>query len=95
MIRFEVVDASGDEGYIAIGNFPSLEAALSAIEERRGNGPEGLTDIYDDEITISIIEHSEGWGKPKFVWSRTWEASFENVGNRDGCTWSIVDPNDQ
>ena len=91
MNRFEVVDSTGDEGYISLGSFPSLAEAIREIETETVNGPEGLTDIYDDECTINIVEHPDGWGKTKFVWQRTWVQSFENESNRDDGTWSVVE----
>ena len=38
MNRFEVVDSTGDEGYISLGSFPSLAEAIREIETETVNG---------------------------------------------------------
>jgi hypothetical protein len=79
MNRFELVDAS-EEGYQSLGSFPTREKAIEEIKSATKNGPEGVTDIIDDEVTFKIIEHPDGWGQVKWVWSQTWLATYS-----DGC----------
>ena len=88
MNRFDIVDATDEDcGYRHLGSFSSLEEAVKQIEDGTIDGPEGFTDIYDDVLTIQVIEHPVGFGPLKFVWERSWDNVYEN--GMDENKWII------
>lgn len=89
MNRFEIVDITSEEVYHSLASFPTLEIAVQEIEsELNKRGPNGITEVYDDEVTFSIIQHPDGWGSTKFVWTQVWTAAYED--GKDEPTWGRV-----
>ena len=87
MNRFEVVDAS-EERYQPLGSFASLRDAIDNVEQHTENGPGNLPgiDLIEDVITVKIIEHPIGFGPVRWVWSRTWLATY--MDGADDPVWT-------
>ena len=89
MKRFELVNIRHDEGYETLGNWVSLAAAISALDAAiQSRGISGVVDVYEDDVTFSVLEHKDGWGSPKFVHTEQWMATFSD--DADDPTWSKV-----
>ena len=89
MNRYELISIQCDEGYESLGSFPSKEKAVQELADAIGRGdPSTVTDVYDDTISFSVLEHEDGWGGPNYVHTEQWIATYQD--GSDDPSWNRV-----
>lgn len=92
---FEAVDATSGEQYWTLGIWPTLEAALEALESCKEPSDFGCDDHddYDDVCVVEVRERAIGWsGVGKKRATLTWRSSYDEAA--DLWRWHRETPND-
>ena len=91
---FEAVDATSDEQYWTLGIWPTLEAAIAALEGCQEPSDFGCDDHddYDEVCVVEIREREVGWsGVGKKRATLTWRSKYDEAA--DEWKWQRDTPN--